>query len=131
MSLLPPATLAGLQAWMRAQTLPDACALVFRTVAPDGQGGVIETWTESAAIPCRLSPLGPQPTEDVQGGMVQALGRYRLVLDPTDADGLGPPDRVHLTSLRGAACDRQFAVMGSLGDKSWAVVHNWAVVELT
>lgn len=130
MSLLPPATVAALQGLMRAYTLPDVCALVLRQVAADGAGGLTESWAEGSALPCRLSPLGPRPTEGAVGGAVLGVGQYRLVLDPADAIPLRPPDRVHLTSLRGAACDRTFEVVGSLGDKSWAVVHNWVVVEL-
>ena len=35
--------------------LPDLCTVQTRATAPDGQGGVTETWASATNVPCKLN----------------------------------------------------------------------------
>lgn len=88
--MLPSDELTRLQADLLV-TLPDTCALLSATTAPDGYGGVTETWgTVSANVACRLDAY--RGKEAIAGA---ALNPYQTFVVTLPADtAITPAHRV-------------------------------------
>lgn len=70
MTLISAEMLAMMQARIN-QLLPDTCDILSATNAPDGFGGITETWgTATAGVACRLDKKSGG--EQVSGGAIQA-----------------------------------------------------------
>ena len=79
-----------------ALSLPDLATLQSRTVASDGMGGVTETWTSTANMPCRVSPIRLRQASPV-GEQFRVHAGWEVVFRWDQAIASG--DRVVLGSI--------------------------------
>jgi len=40
------------------ELLPSTCTIQVRSTAPDGMGGITESWADTEDVPCRLDAIG-------------------------------------------------------------------------
>jgi hypothetical protein len=100
-----------------AELLPDTCDILTVTEAPDGQGGVIQTWaTAYSNIACRLDIKTRQ--EPVIGDALQTFRGYMLSLPYDTVIAFG--DRVSIDSVT-------YAVMSVNDGQSWQAVKRVTV----
>lgn len=64
------------------ELLPDTCTILSPTNAPDGYGGVEQTWgTVSAAVACRLDHRKTlSQDETIAGAAIQPFSSYMLTI---------------------------------------------------
>lgn len=61
-------------------SLPDTCVVSHPTHVSDGFGGQTTTWTDSASIPCRISPNGQAANEDTIGDRLRSAAPWIITL---------------------------------------------------
>lgn len=109
MTALSAAELAAIRADI-AELLPDTCAILSRTLTPDGSGGQVETWgTATASVACRLDPARGREAEI--GGQTRPFYGFVLTLPYTAT--VSAQNRIELNS-------ETFAVVSVDTGKSWS-----------
>lgn len=78
MTMLSAAELTQMRADL-VTLLPDTCNILSVSLAPDGQGGMTETWgTAYASVSCRLDPI--RGSENVTAANLQDFHAYQLTV---------------------------------------------------
>jgi SPP1 family predicted phage head-tail adaptor len=90
--------------------LPDTGYLLTLSMAPDGAGGISETWGTAGTVAYRLDPI--RQRESIAGAALTSFNMYQLTL---------PHDTTVTAEQRFKAADgSQYSILGVDGNKSWA-----------
>lgn len=113
---------AGELAQMRAAvetTLPDQCAVLRRTDAPDGAGGWVPTFATVATLPCRVRPtVQNSPNEQSVAARLQGRMPFTVTLPVLDDDG-APVDVREADQVVRAGDPTALEVIGVGVPESW------------